>query len=322
MADSKLGPLERSAAIFREEALEYRARGSRTPGDLLRISPSWINPIYWLLVGLFVAGLTYTSFERTNEYATGTAIIRDEARSIVTATMGGTVGSIAVKAGQRVEMDEPLLYLDDLPARTDLERLNRELETQQVNWLQNPNDPRAGERLATLRTQIRTAQAQLEARTIFAPHAGQVRDIRIRPGQPIAPGELVMTIVGNNDPLSLFVIFPGHDRPLLGKDTPLRVELLGFRYAYQQLAIDSVGRELVGPSEVRRFLGQDVGDAVVLGGLSVIVEARLPSARFKANGRWQEYHDGMQGTAEARIGSERMLVALVPGLKAIVRGRR
>jgi membrane fusion protein (multidrug efflux system) len=317
---SKEGPLEKHTAIFREEALEYRARGSRTPGDLLRISPGWTNPTHWLLVGLFVAGLIYAGFEQANEYATGTAIIRDEARSIVTATVGGTVGSIAVKSGQRVEMDQPLLCLDDLQPRADLERLNRELEAQQVDRLQNPNDPIMEERLATVRTQILAARAQLEARTIFAPRAGLVRDIRIRPGQLVAPGELILTIVGEDDPLSLFVIFPGNNRPKLKKDTPLRLELTGFRYAYQQLTIDSVGRELVGPNEVRRFLGQDVGDSVVLGGLSVIVQARLPSPRFKANGRWQEYHDGMQGTAEARVGSERVLVALVPGLKAIVRG--
>jgi multidrug efflux pump subunit AcrA (membrane-fusion protein) len=316
----KEGPLEKHAAIFREEALEYRAQGNCTPGDLLRISPGWINPIYWLLVGLFVAGLIYAGFERANDYATGTAIVRDEARSIVTATVGGTVGTIAVKAGQRVEMDQPLLCLDDLQPKTDLERLNRELEAQQVNRLQNPNDPNVEERLASLRTQISTAQAQLKARTVFAPRAGLVRDIRIRPGQLVAAGELILTIVGENDPLSLFVIFPGQSRPLLKKGAPLRLELAGFRYAYQQLPIESVGHELVGPNEVRRFLGQDVSDSVNLGGLSVIVQARLPSRRFKANGRWQEYHDGMQGTADARIGSDRVLVALVPGLKQIVRG--
>jgi multidrug efflux pump subunit AcrA (membrane-fusion protein) len=312
--------LEKHTAIFREEALEYYARGSHPPGDVLRIAPGWTNPLYWLLVGVFAAGLTYAGFEKANEYATGTAIIRDEGRSIVTATVGGTVGYIVVKPGQRVEMDEPLLWLDDLEPRANLERLNRELEAQRVNWLQNPHDANLEARLAALRTEISTAETQLKARTIVAPRAGLVRDIRIRPGQLVATGELILTIVGENDPLSLFIIFPGQYRPLLKKNAPLRFELTGFRNVYQHLTIDSVGRELVGPNEIRRFLGQDVGDALVLGGLSVIVQARLPMRGFKADGRWQEYHDGMQGTAEAHVGSERLLVALVPGLKQIARG--
>jgi multidrug efflux pump subunit AcrA (membrane-fusion protein) len=316
----KEGPLEKHTAIFRQEALEYRARGSHTPGDLLRIAPGWTNPLYWSLVGLLVAGLTYAGFERASEYAKGSAIIRDEGRSIVTASVGGTVAYIAVKSGQSVEMHEPLLWLDDLQPRANLERLNRDLEAQRVNWLENPNDANVAERLATLRTEISTAETQLKARTIVAPRAGLVRDIRIRAGQLVAPGELILTIVGENDSLSLFIIFPGQYRPLLKKNSPLRLELKGFRNSYQQLTIDSVGRELVGPNEVRRFLGQDVGDALELGGLSVIVQARLPMRGFKADGRWQEYHDGMQGTAEARVGSERLLVALVPGLKQIVRG--
>ena len=316
----KEGLLEKHVEIFRQEALEYYAHGSHPPGDVLRIAHGRTNVLYWLLVGLFAAGLTYAGFGKANEYATGIAVIRDEGRSIVTATVGGTVGHIAVKPGQRVEMNEPLLWLDDLQPRTNLERLNRELEIQRINWLQNPNDANVEERLATLRTEINTAEAQLKARTIVAPHSGLVRDIRIRPGQLVTAGELILTIVGENDPLSLFIIFPGQCRPLLKKNAPLRLEVTGFRNAYQHLTIDSVGRELIGPNEVRRFLGQDVGDAVVLGGLSVIVQARLPIRRFKANGRWQEYHDGMQGTAEARVGSQRLIMALVPGLKQVARG--
>lgn len=313
--------MEKHTAIFRKEALEYLARGSHTPGDLLRITPGWTNPLYWSLVGLFVAGLTFAGFERANEYATGTAIIRDERRSVVTATVGGTVGYIAVRPGQLVQMDEPLVWLDDRQPRANLEGLNRELEAQRINWLQNPNDGKVAERLATLRTQVSTAETELKARTIVAPRAGLVQDIRIRAGQLVAPGELILTIAGENDPLLLVVIFPGQYRPLLKKNAPLRLELKGFRNSYQQLTIDSVGRELVGPNEVRRFLGQDVSDALALGGLSVIVQARLPVQGFKAaSGHWQEYHDGMQGTAEARVGSERLLVALVPGLKEIVSG--
>jgi membrane fusion protein (multidrug efflux system) len=68
---------------------------------------------------------------------------------------------------------------------------------------------------------------------------------------------------------------------------------------------------------VRRFLGQDIADAVTLQGSQVIVQAQVPARTFHAEGRWHTYHDGMHGTAEVRVRSERLVFALVPGLKAV-----
>ena len=72
---------------------------------------------------------------------------------------------------------------------------------------------------------------------------------------------------------------------------------------------------------MRRFLGPEVADAVTLQGSSVIVQAHLPSRTFTADGRWHAYHDGMHGTAEARVRSESIVLALVPGLKAVFGGK-
>ncbi|MCI0388646.1 MAG: hypothetical protein MOB07_07745 [Acidobacteria bacterium] len=204
------------STIFREEALEYHFRGSRTQGDLLRLCPRWVNWTYWLLMAVLVAGSIYALFGRVNEYATGAAVIRDEGRTIVTAITGGTI---------------------------------------------------------------------------------------------------------EDDALSVIAILPGHYRPLLKPGLPLRLELTGFRYAYQRLTIDAVGNEVIGPNEVRRFLGQEIADSLALHGSSVIVQAHLPSRKFNAHGRWHEYHDGMTATAEARLRSENILLALVPGLRAVFGGR-
>ena len=65
--------------------------------------------------------------------------------------------------------------------------------------------------------------------------------------------------------------------------------------------LTAVGNEVVGPHEVRRFLGQDVADAVTLQGSQVIVQAQVPARIFHAEGRWHTYHDGMHGIAEVRV---------------------
>jgi len=306
--------------IFREEAVESHFRGSAIQGDLLRISPQWMTWTYWLLIGLILASSAYVVLGSIDEYATGTGIVRDVGRTNVTAITSGTIRRIAIRPGQEIEAKQPLVYFDDRQEQIELERLNKDFNSQQLNWLKNPNNPVAHQQVVTLRAQIDAAEMRLKDRTLLSTRSGIVQDIRIRPNQLVNPGELLLTIVGGNDSLVVIAILPGRYRPLLKKGDPLRLELTGFGYAYQRMTIDEVGNEVVGPNEIRRFLGQEVGDSLKLGDSSVIVQARLPSRSFQAAGGWHDYHDGMQGTAEARVRSESILVALVPGLKAFLEG--
>jgi multidrug efflux pump subunit AcrA (membrane-fusion protein) len=309
------------SAVFREEAMESHLRGNRTQGDLLRLSPRWTTWTYWLLVAVFLASSIYMVFGRINEYATGVAVIRDEGRTMVTARSGGIVTAIAVQPGQHVETNQELLRFNDAQETIELEQLRQDFHAQQIHRLTNPHDPAAQQQLAATRARLETAEKRLKERTVVAPCAGMVRDLRLRPHQLVAAGEVLLTIIGDGDVLSIVVMLPGQYRPFLKPGNPLRLELTGFRYAYQRLTIDAVGNEVVGPNEVRRFLGPEVADAVPLQGSLVIVQARLPSRTFYAEGRWHAYHDGMHGTAEVRVRSERIVLALVPGLKAVFEGK-
>jgi membrane fusion protein (multidrug efflux system) len=275
-------------------------------GDVLHLSPYWTHWTYWFLVIVSMAGLTYGICSSLHEYAMGIAVIRDEGRTIVTAITSGTIVSIAVQPGQYVEPHQVLLRLHDTQETIEVERLRKTLHLQHIHRLKNPHDPEAQQQLAMLRTQVETAEQRLAERTVLAPRAGIVRDLRIRPQQLVTPGELLVTLVGADDVLSVVAIFPGQYRPFLMAGSPLRLELAGFRYAYQRLTLATVGNEVIGPNEVRRFLGQDVADAVTLQGSQVIVRAQVPARTFHAAGRWHTYHDGMHGTAEVRVRSERL----------------
>jgi multidrug efflux pump subunit AcrA (membrane-fusion protein) len=309
------------SALFREEALEYYVRGSRTQGQVLHLSPRWMHWTYWLVVAVCVAGALYVVCANLHDYAIGIALIRDEGRTQVTAISGGTITSITVQPGQHVEAAQELLRLNATQEKIDLERLRQEFHIQQIHRLNNPHDAAALQQLATIRAQVDSAEKRLQERVIYAPRAGLVRDLRIRPQQSVSAGEILLTLVGPEDVLSVVAILPGQYRPFLKPGSPLRLELTGFRYAYQRLTIDAVGNEVIGPNEVRRFLGQDVADAVALQGSAVIVQAHVPTRTFYADGRWHTYHDGMHGTAEVRVRSERMVLALIPGLKAVFEGQ-
>jgi membrane fusion protein (multidrug efflux system) len=97
----------------------------------------------------------------------------------------------------------------------------------------------------------------------------------------------------------------------------MRLELEGFKYQYQELIIDQVGDELVGPEEVRRYLGPELAESLTVSGAVVLVRAHAPSRFFEADGKRLAYFDGMMGTVDARLKSERIILTIMPGLKTL-----
>lgn len=97
----------------------------------------------------------------------------------------------------------------------------------------------------------------------------------------------------------------------------LRGELAGYPYAYQQLQVSSVGNEVVGPNEVRRYLPPELADAIHITEPAVLVQASLPSSTFIVDGYPFHYYEGMQGMAEVRVKEERLLVTIVPALRML-----
>ncbi len=310
---------QRSTDIFREEALRYHGE-YRSAGAVLRISPGWVSWFYWLLVLVLVSGGLYAIFGTVHEYATGPAVVRIEGRVDVTARTAGTVSEVLVKPGQRVGQGDLLVGFYLAPEGAELSRVEREFDLQLVKVLRDPADQGARAALTSLRAQRELAKAHLDERSVRAPRAGVVSDIRIRPGQHLAPGERILTLVGAESRSSIVAMLPGHYRPLLRPGMGLRLELVGFRYAYRELKIEAIGDEIVGPAEVRRFLGPDLADAVQVQGPVVLVSARLPSNTFVARDQTFQYYDGMPAMAEARVRTESILLTFVPGLRYLFGG--
>ncbi len=305
--------------IFRREALESHREGAAGPGDLLRIAPAWTRWFYWLLLAIVAFGGLYLVFGKVSEYAEGPAIVTVEDKIDLTATAAGTVHSVEVRSDERVEAGRLLVRFYDAFEAADLEGLRREFELQLIALLKNPADETARDNLAGLRARIEQASSRLEERSLRAPVGGVVRDLRIRPGQPVLPGDVVLSLAGEDSPVSIVAMLPGHFRPMLHPGQSLRLEVAGYDYAYQELTIDSVGEEVIGPSEARRFLGAQIADAVMLRGPVVIVHAPLPSRTFKTSDQTHTFHDGMLGIAQARVREESLLFTLLPGLRNVFR---
>jgi multidrug resistance efflux pump len=242
-------------------------------------------------------------------------------RSDLTATADGTVSQVAVAPGERVEAGRLLVRFYGAREAAELSRIDHEFELQLINRLRDPSDAGAQQALLSLRAERELARSNLAERELRAPAAGLVSDIRVRVGEHIAPGQSLLSITRGESRPEVVVFLPGQYRPLLKRGMPLRLEIQGYRYAYQHLTVDAVGDEVVGPAEARRYLGDALGDSVQFAGPVVRVEARLPSGTFEAEGKTRRYHDGMVALAEVQIRSERVLVTLIPALKALFEAR-
>lgn len=301
--------------LFRREALD--AVAPHQWGDVVRVSPSWLSWSYWVLVVLLVGAVSFVCLVSVSTYSSGPALIRSTARASVTARTSGNVTSVEVLPGDHVDAGAVIARLDDVDQRAAVDRIVHAFETQLRNHMLDPTDPAADAALRSLRLERERAVAALTERTIVAPVSGTVSDLRLRPGQHIEPGDVAGSIVGGTAALELVALLPGEDRPQLEAGMQLRLEIDGYRYAYQLLSIESVSADVIGPSEARRVLGAEVAEGLHLGGSVVLVRARIPSSQFVVDGRTFAYHDGMRGTAEIRVRSERAVFALIPGLRRL-----
>ncbi len=308
--------------IFRREALDHHRSSSDPRGDVLRLSPGWIRWTYPLVLAvLLIAGL-YAAVGRIHVYARGPAVVRAVGRVDVTSPVAAVVEGIGVVPGERVRAGQVLVRLESAEKRADLDRVTRDFEDQLANYLRDPLDEASRRNVASLRAEKEYAQRMVETRQLRAVVDGVVEDVRVRAGQPLGAGQIAATLRVGGPTLQLVAVLPGQYRPQLRAGLPAWLELQGYSNAHHDVTLRSIGSEVVGPAEARRFLGADVADAIALPGPGVVVEGRLPREFFRDEGTTYSFHDGMQGRLEVRVKSEPILFAIVPGLRYFTEQRR
>jgi membrane fusion protein (multidrug efflux system) len=303
-------------SIFRAEAVEHHARPERE-GDVLRISPAWVQRSYMVLVSVVVASVAYAALGRVHEYSVGPALVVINGRTDVATTSVSVVASVLVRSGQVVAAGDPLARVYSEQGIAELERINRQVDPHLGAGLAGASTSGDPDLPPALRIQRELAESRLAVRTLFAPHAGVVSDVRVRPGQRLAAGEAVASVIDPDARFSIVALLPGHDRPALRQGLPLRLELQGWRYTYLEVPIASIGETVMGPSEARRYLSRQAADTIPFDGPVVVVHARLPRRTFDVDGGRFNFYDGMPVRAEARVRTERIAFALFPALRAV-----
>jgi membrane fusion protein (multidrug efflux system) len=317
------GALERlhhpkAMQLFRAEAVEARLQPQQDHGEPIRIAPHWSRAMYWMLVALVIVGVFGVAIGEISQYSTGPAVVRQEGRAEVTAVGAGSLVSIDVEPGQRVVKGQVLARLRDVSERAEYDSTRSDFHAQLRNRLLDPTDEAAAQQVRTLQRQLESAEAALEQRVVRAPNDGIVTDIGVETGQHVDTGDAVMSVVDDRAlGLELIAFLPGGDRPQIESGMSLRLELLGFDYAYQDVVVETISEGVVGPNEAKRMLGPQLADTLPIGGGVVMVRARLPTRTFVSDGTEYPYHDGMGGVAEVRMRDETILEMLVPALKEL-----
>lgn len=304
--------------IYRQEALEHH-NSVQEEGDVLHISPEWTRWTYWLILGLVGTALLLSVLGTVSEYASGPAVVHFEGKVEVTSHGAGLVAAVEVHPGQQVRAGQRLVTFASQEETASLERLRLEHELQLVRYLREPADAAVRQTLSAARAELELANARLETRSLRAPCDGLVSDVRVRSGQYLNPGMGVLSVIPEGSQPVLVALLPGDRRPQLRPGMMLRLELESFHHEYQDVPIDYVGDQIIGPGEAMRYLGTELEGAFELKGSIVLVRARLPSRTFVSAGDTYNYFDGMPARVEARVRTESILLTLVPGLKELLR---
>lgn len=302
--------------LFRPEAVAAYRRGMRGSGAILRLGPEWVRPVGWLLVAATVAALGFATLATVDERASGPAVVRSEGCTDLVATGAGVVRALRVAPGDAVGPAQAVVELHASEEAARYERARQQFELELARYLRDPADVGVRDRLATLRSERDYAQALLGERSVATPHEGVVGDVRVRPGQRVAAGDLLATVCGADASYSLVALLPGADRPQLERGLELRFAVDGYRASPLVLAVDSVGDGVVEPSAAWRYVGQDPPSGATAP--VALVGARIGDPTFEHRGRTLGVHDGMRGTAEVVVARRSLLRALLPALE----GRR
>lgn len=302
--------------LFRSESLQHHL-GRTAEGHLLRLSPAWANWTYWLVVGVVGTAILYILIAKSPVYESGPAVLRIAGFAPLSSPLEGAIESVDVLPGQQVMAGEVLVRFRAQQEEAQLEMAQSEFNLQLLARLRDPNDQTAEKELRRLRPELERAKANLEQTRIRAPRDGAVQDVRIKPGDFLAVGDHVLSLAPVPAQFTVIAFLPGHALPQIDVGMPVRLKIGGYAYAYVTTSIESVGKQVIGPSEARRFLGSDLGDAVELSGPVVVVGCKLSRDRFVAFQQEYRIHDGMRATAEVEVRRERLLYRLVPGLRAL-----
>ncbi|MBK7538668.1 MAG: hypothetical protein IPI49_25535 [Myxococcales bacterium] len=271
---------ESADGMFRTEAMLAQEAPQR--GALVRLSPRWVGWTYYLVIGLLVAFAVFVTLAKVSTYSTGPALLRASAKLELVTRTSGNVSRLEVDIGDAVEWG-PSSRGSTMGRSGPRSRARARVRRRAAQPCSSQRTL-APVRGAAATAKLHAARAALEEAAGAQPRAQGSSPRSARPGQRVEPGDLVAAMVDGESPLEVIALLPGSDRPQLAAGMTMRVEISGYRYAYQSLLIDSVSAERAGPGRGAPGARAAGEESVSLGGPVVLVRRRLAGAEVAIDG--------------------------------------
>ncbi len=251
-------------------------------------SPKQAAGVSLVVLAAGAAALLFLQLAVSFEHTNGLAVVRIAEGFAVTALTEQVVRSVEVAAGQSVTAGQLLVRCYDDQEAAALEHLIQAFQVALLDRLRHPTDSANEQSLRTLSREKELAETQIETRSVRAPISGVVGEIRVREGQQLDAGDLVLSLISEATAPAIISIFPGRYQHLIEPGIPLRLELPGYRGAAHHLMVDAVSAELIGPAEALRMLGAHTASCFTPSEPVVLVTSRLPGRTFQCGGQATE----------------------------------
>lgn len=140
-------------------------------------------------------------------------------------------------------------------------------------------------------------------------------DLAAANGTTVQPGTTVATIFEPGARPMAYAYLPASDRPRIKDGMPLQVAIEGFKKKREKLHIVSIADDGVGPNDIRKQLGQQLGDSLKLpndGATYILVKAEFEADRLFIGDKVYPLVHGMPIKAEIAIETRPFLADVFP----------
>ncbi len=293
--------------IFRQDALDYYRGGGAGLGDPILIPPTWMRWTYALCATTSAIVLAAATLVAVPEYVEGPAVIRAEGAQPIVAPLPGIVAAVAMTPRRYVRAGDVLVAFRAEEEVAQLKSVEAELTTTLVRLFADPSDRSVRQAMGSLRSQRDLLRSRVAARTIRADADGIIGDVRVRAGQAVNAGDILMSLAGRSALFTVTAALPGHRRPSLHDGQQMQMRLSEYGDVVEQLNIAHVDDLVVASAEARRSVGIDTTDSAQVSGPSVLVHANLSSGSFVADDRVYDFFDGMRVTVRVQVGAKPLI---------------
>jgi biotin carboxyl carrier protein len=249
----------------------------------------------------------------------GIAVVRAKSWREVSAARRGVVGAVHAKAGMPIRKGSLVVEFERGVTLRERDALRNEFELHLLRWLRDPNDAQAKLPLTQVRADLRRAELELQEQQVFAPTDGTVLEVPVRPGQPVAEGDRLVTIADTSVDCAFEAILSGEVSPMVDPGDDVLLTIPQLSNDKRRLTVTKASGVLSQKEALNKVTPELAFAVGQLTGSALIVEGAIPDCNLATPSGDVRLRHGMHANLAVRVQSRSLLQQLLPGSGEVVR---